>query len=90
MTRPLFDGETYVEERDRERLSRQLRLVFELMSDHQWRTLDQICGAIHEPAASVSARLRDLRKDRFGAHEIERRYVHRGLFEYRLKEKEHE
>jgi hypothetical protein len=89
MTRPLFDGETYVEERDRERLSRQLRLVLDLMSDQAWRTLDQISSAIGgEPPASVSARLRDLRKERFGAHTVDRWYIRRGLFAYRVIRKD--
>jgi hypothetical protein len=41
----------------------QLQSVFEIMKDHGWRTLREIStrhGSI--PEASVSARLRDLRK----------------------------
>jgi len=34
--------------------------------------------------ASVSARLRDLRKAKFGAHTIERQRVSAGLFRYRM------
>ena len=36
-----------------------------------------------DPEASVSARLRDLRKKRFGSHIITRRYVSDGLWQYR-------
>jgi len=79
-----FDGETYDAERDRERLGAQLRRVFDAMTDGKWRSLYEISQATHDPVQSISARLRDLRKERFGAHEVERRNVEGGLFEYRL------
>lgn len=79
-----FDGETYVHERDSDRLGAQLRRVREFMADGAWRTLEQIAVATNSPPASVSARLRDMRKPRFGGHLVERRYLRRGLFEYRL------
>ena len=34
--------------------------------------------------AGISARLRDLRKPRFGGYTVERRRVDGGLFEYRI------
>lgn len=54
------------------------------MSDGVWRTLDQISEVTGDPPASVSAQLRHLRKPRFGAYLVEKRYVSRGLFEYRV------
>jgi hypothetical protein len=36
------------------------------------------------PEASVSARMRDLRKPEYGNHAIERKFVHRGLYMYRM------
>lgn len=63
---PLFDGETADAELDGPRLNKQLQAVRALMSDEQWRTLADISAAIGAPEASVSARLRDLRKSRFG------------------------
>jgi hypothetical protein len=84
----LFDGETYDEKRDRTRLARQLRSVFEYMADRHWHTLDQLERELGHPPASISARLRDLRKRKFGCWVVERRYVDHGLWEYRLGEPE--
>lgn len=81
-----FDGQTYNAARDRDRLGAQMERVFDAMSDHQWHTLPHLSEVTGDPEASVSARLRDLRKQRFGAHSIERKYVERGLFTYRLAE----
>jgi len=81
---PLFDGETYLKERDGERMASQLERVRALMSDGHWRDLETIrirCGGT---TASVSARIRDLRKTRFGACNVERRHVAEGWWEYRL------
>lgn len=80
----LFDGNTYDPERDEERLKTQLFSVWGLMCDGQWRTLEEISRAVYCPEASVSARLRDFRKRKFGGHTVERAYVDRGLFKYRL------
>ena len=79
-----FGGATYVAERDADRLMSQLYNVWALMRDSQWRTLTQISETINYPEASVSARLRDLRKRKFGAHTVEREYVRRGFFKYRV------
>lgn len=79
-----FDGETYDPDRDRERLSRQLYAVLDVMKDGKWRTLPDLASATQSPEASVSARLRDLRKPRFGSHIVERQYLRKGLFQYRL------
>lgn len=80
-----FGGSTYEPERDGERLSGQLQAVYLLMADGQWRTLAEIKDRVGGTDASVSARLRDLRKSAFGSHVVDRRHVARGLFEYRLK-----
>jgi hypothetical protein len=68
------------------RLSRQLVRVQDLVRDGQWRTLREISEAVSAPEASVSARLRDLRKPQFGGYNIERRSVDgvAGLYEYRV------
>lgn len=79
-----FDGKTYDPERDRARLNRQLTMVFDVIRDERWHTLAEIESRTDCPQASISARLRDLRKKRFGSYEIERRYVANGLWEYRL------
>lgn len=79
-----FDGATFQPERDGKRLTQQHCRVKALMRDGVWRTLSQIAEATGDPEASVSARLRDLRKEKFGSNTIEREYVSRGLFRYRL------
>ena len=79
-----FGGKTYDAERDKDRLKTQLFNVWRLMKDGRWRTLEQISVKVGCPEASVSARLRDFRKRQFGSHTVEREYVTRGLFKYRL------
>jgi hypothetical protein len=68
-----FGGATYDRERDGERLSGQLRRVFDLMRDGEWRRLHEIEEAVGGSATSVSARLRDLRKSKFGGFTVETR-----------------
>jgi hypothetical protein len=84
-----FDGDTFDPERDGERLSRQLAAVKEycIRRFPRWIYLAQMAADLGYPPASVpalSARLRDLRKDRFGAYNVEREYVTRGLWRYRV------
>lgn len=82
-----FDGRTYQPEHDRERLNSQLRRVFDTMEDGLWRTLAEISEATGDPQASVSARIRDLRKVKFGGFSVDKRRRGEpmvGLWEYRL------
>lgn len=79
-----FDGKTYEPELDFTRLHSQLARVLDLMIDGEWRTLDQIHSSIGGSIPSISARLRDLRKSKFGEFNVERRRVGVGLFEYRV------
>lgn len=81
-----FDGPDLTAD-DTTRLTGQLDDVKRVMRRGLWMTLEQIAGAAGGyPEQSVSARLRDLRKPRFGGHTIERRRKkgHRGLYEYRM------
>lgn len=79
-----FSGATYEPERDRERLSRQLDAVRRAMLDGAWRTLAEIAAAAGAPEASVSARLRDLRKPRFGGWTVQRKNLGGGTWQYRV------
>jgi hypothetical protein len=89
-----FDGATYSPVFDYERLAGQNRKVYDLMVDGKWRTLNEIETGIRDldpqariSQASASARLRDLRKERFGGHTVNRRprgERSAGLFEYQL------
>lgn len=80
------DGETFDPKKDRKRLNKQTQDVYNVVADGRWRTLRQISDATGHPESSVSARLRDLRKSKFGGFKIERRRVgaERGLYEYRM------
>ena len=80
-----FDGPDLTAQ-DTERLSSQLLRVERLMRDGEWRSLAQIALEVGGSEAGVSARLRDLRKPRFGGWRVERRkvYCESGWFEYRL------
>lgn len=82
-----FDGITYEPKLDQKRLSGQVLRVFDVMRDGKWRTLAEIERITGDPQASVSARLRDLRKVRFGEFIVERRRrgkSKRGLWEYQV------
>lgn len=78
------DGATYDHARDGKRLAAQHDRIFEVMRDGRFRTLQAIAAATGDPEASISARLRDLRKPKFGAHTVKREYLGNGLFQYRL------
>jgi hypothetical protein len=71
----------------KKKLSNGAQRVLTLMTDGKWRTLNEISRSTKDPEASVSARLRDLRKSDYGAHQVEKRTNGRrarGLYEYRL------
>jgi hypothetical protein len=82
-----FSGGTYNHDSDHDRLKAQLVRVRNVMKDGEWRTLYEIEAITGDSVQSISARLRDFRKDRFGAHTVNRRRRgpdKRGLFEYQL------
>lgn len=81
------DGECYVPMYDKGRLWTQHNRIFFLMQDGEWRTLSDIERHTGDPQASISATLRDFRKERFGSHTVNKRRLgdpKRGLFEYAL------
>lgn len=85
-----FDGDTYDSALDGERLLTQLDAVRRLMGAGRWWTLAELVVATTQmigkraTEASVSARLRDLRKSKFGGADVERERAGGGLFRYRL------
>lgn len=82
----LFDGDGDGEGPAKDtRLKKQIVRVYEAMNDHTWWTLDQLYHQTGAPEASVSARIRDLRKERFGGFQIEHRNTG-PQHEYRLVE----
>ncbi len=85
-TKPRFNGADYQPKRDDERLTGQLRRIYDVIRDGKWRTLGQIEELTGDPQPSISAQLRHLRKQRFGSHVIERRHdVENGLYQYRME-----
>ena len=84
-----FAGKTDERNHDFKRLIGQNLKVFNCMKDGSWRTLpeiEEILGSGHSQAG-ISARLRDLRKEKFGSHTVDRRRrgnASKGLHEYRL------
>ena len=71
--------------RDCDRLCGQILRVYDALYDGQWRTLDEIHNITGDPEASVSAQLRNLRKIRFGGHQIDKRRRNDGnQWEYKL------
>ena len=79
-----FSGVTYEASRDHDRLNAQLGRVRMLMMDGISRTLGEIAEATGDPESSVSARLRDLRKPKFGGLTVNRSYVGDGLWSYQV------
>lgn len=86
-----FDGKTYKPRKDGKRLTTLMGKVYALMNDGKWRTLAKISQQCGGTEASVSARLRDLRKDKFQSKypnngvERKRHPQSDGLFVYRMK-----
>ena len=87
VAQPTFGGKTFDEPRDGARLRGQLERVWVLMRGGRWWTLGQLIDRAGGTTASISARVRDLRKDKFGGYDVERRRVpdRNGLWEYRIK-----
>lgn len=81
-----FDGETYSPSRDKHRLKGQLKAVYEAMQDGKWHSLQGLALSIGAPEASISARLRDLRKDKFGGFTVKRRNLGGGRWNYCMEE----
>lgn len=86
MKESVFDGDGDGEGAAKDyRLKKQLERVFAALAGEKWVTLEMVAAVSDAPEASVSARLRDLRKARFGGFVIEQRLTPtEGLHEYRL------
>ena len=80
-----FDGQTYDHNQDAVRLKGQLLRVFNVLKDGYWVSLEDIARMANAPGDSVSARLRDLRKEKFGGYTVHRKNKGGGLWLYRLE-----
>lgn len=74
-------GDTFDPRLDADRLGAQARRVWDCVRSGGWWTLRALADATESPEASVSARLRDLR--RLGVV-VERERVTAGLWRYRV------
>lgn len=81
---PVFDGATYEPEHDQARLTGHLKAVYEYLASHDWVTIAELAQAVGCSEAGASARIRDLRKPKFGHHQIDRKRVEGGLYMYRV------
>ena len=83
-----FEGKTFDAVLDGPRLSSQLERVKAVLKNGQWITLRMLAHAVGGSEASVSARIRDMRKEKFGGFHIERRRDPKdpssGVWQYRL------
>ena len=81
-------GVTYDPAVDGDRLGAQMIRVLDCMLDGHWRSLRQIAAITDDPEASISARLRDVRKI-WGEDAMESRRVpgidpKRGVWQYKI------
>jgi len=65
-------GDTFDRAFDFARLNAQQSRVFNVMRDGKFRTLAEIHNLTGDPEASISARLRDLRRTEFGGMTVDR------------------
>ena len=80
-----FDGDDYVDSRDRQRLKGQMQRVYNCLNDYRWWTVDDICRVTGDRnGASISAQIRNLRKPKFGAYIIEKEHKGNGLYAFRM------
>lgn len=83
----LFDGRTFDPAYDQDRLAHLLGRVWQRMRYGGWFTLKELTQHCGGSEAGCSARIRDLRKPKFGGYVVERRRrgdPKNGLWEYRL------
>lgn len=90
---PDHDGQTYEAPFDKGRLNGQLRAVYEVMVERwpgRWFTLSELTEITSDISgkpyteAAISARIRDLRKTKFGSFSVESKRVDGGLWVYRV------
>lgn len=79
-----FDGRTISEDPDApRRLTGQMERLHAFLTPGRWVTIAEVAEHLGCTEQGASARIRDCRKPRHGAWEVERRLVAPGLFEYR-------
>ena len=84
-----FDGTTYEPKQDDHRLIPLIKELFIVMSDSKFRTLPELEKILKHRymITSISSKLRDLRKEKFGGHIVNRQNRgdrKNGFYEYQL------
>lgn len=77
-------GDTFDQARDGKRLGDQAQRVYDLMKDGKRRTLSTIADEAQAPEASVSARLRDIRR-MVPNIKVQKQHLGNGLWTYWLE-----
>ena len=85
MKEPEFDGDDYQTERDKPRLTDQLQNIKLHMENKGFVRVSDIARKFGYPEPSVSAQIRNLRKERFGSRTVTRRYRGNGIYEFKLE-----
>lgn len=81
----VFDGNHYHQTEDEIRLTKQLQGVYNCIRDGGWQTVKEIADKTNYPQPSISAQLRNLRKEKFGGMNVQGRYRSgTRIFEYKL------
>ena len=65
-------------------MNAQQRRIYRQMKDGHWHSPAHIAAFTGDPLQSVTARIRDLRKEQCGSHIIERKYVAQNVVLYRM------
>ena len=78
------DGATFDRKRDRQRLDSQADRVLAVLRDGQWHSLEELLAKVGGRETALSARIRDLRKPKFGGYTVESESRGRGTWFYRL------
>jgi len=81
---PDFDGADYQPVRDRERLTKRMRLLFETMKDGRWYSLPQLREILGGTDSGISAAIRGFRKIKFGCYSVTSIFKGQGIYHYRL------
>jgi hypothetical protein len=79
-----FDGSDYTPEKDDERLDKQIDRVKKACRSGVPMTLAAISKETGDPEASISAQLRHLRKEKHGAHTVDKIHISHGLYTYQV------
>jgi len=69
---------------EKSKAAKQRARVRKVVMDGDWHTLAEISERTGDPEASVSARLRDFRKPKFGAFNVVREKMRDGLYQYKV------